>query len=56
MRKALHLPKEQQNMEDFTVSNGWIQNFMRRVLQARILSKRFCYQPCNIIAMDETAI
>ena len=82
MRKALHLSKEQQNMEDFTASNGWIQKFMRRhglslrrkttvaqkdpeqlvdklgayVLQARILSKRFGYQPCNIIAMDETAV
>ena len=82
MRKALHLSKEQQNTEDFTASNGWIQKFMRRhglnsrrkttvakkdpeqlvdkliayVLQARILSKRFGYQPCNIIAMDETAV
>ena len=26
------------------------------VLQARILSKRFSYQPFNIIAMDETAV
>ena len=26
------------------------------VLQARILSKRFGYQPCNIIAKDETAV
>ena len=82
MRKALHLSKEQQNMDDFTASNGWIQKFMRRhglslrrkttvaqkdpeqlvdklvayVLQARILSTRFGYQPCNIIAMDETAV
>ena len=29
MRKALHLSKEQQNMEDFTASNGWIQKCMR---------------------------
>ena len=84
MRKDQHLSKEQQNMEDFTASNGWIQKFMRRhglslrrkttvaqkdpeqlvdklvaymyVLQARILSKHFGYQPCNIIAMDETAV
>ena len=82
MRKALHLSKEQQNMEDFTASNGWIQKFMSRhglslrrkttvaqkdpeqlvhklvayVLQARILWKRFGYQPYNIIAMDETAV
>ena len=82
MRKALHLSKEQQNMEDFTTSNGWIKKFMRRhglslrrkttvalkdpeqlvdklvayVLQARILSKRFGCQPCNIIAMDETSV
>ena len=68
MRNVLHLSKEQQNMEDFTASNGWIQKFMRLslrrkttvaqkdpeqlddklvayVLQARILSKRFGYQP-----------
>ena len=82
IRKALHLSKEQQNMEDFTANNRWIQKFTRRhglslrrktkvahkdheqlidklvayVLQARILSKRFGYQPCNIIAMDETAV
>ena len=81
-RKALHLSNEQQNMEDFTASSGWIKKFMRRhglslrrkitvaqkdpeqlvdklvvyVLQARILSKCFGYQPCNIIAMDETAV
>ena len=30
MRKALHLSKEQQNTDDFTASNGWIQKFMRR--------------------------
>ena len=29
MRKALHLSKEQQNMDDFMASNGWIQKFMR---------------------------
>ena len=76
MKKALHLSEEQQNMENFTASNGWIQKFMRLhgltlrrkttaaqkdheqlvdrlvayVLQARILSKRFGCQPCNIIA------
>ena len=30
MRKALHLSKKQQDMEDFTARNGWIQKFMRR--------------------------
>ena len=30
MRNVLHLSKEQQNMEDFTATNGWIQKFMRR--------------------------
>ena len=33
-----------------------IDKLVAYVLQARILSKRFGYQPCNIIAMDETAV
>ena len=33
-----------------------IDKLVAYVLQARILSKRFGYQPCNIIAMEETAV